>query len=187
MDCEDWFTALEKLRVSVQQKVTKLHDHLSGKFRKEYKLVVYQPGDKVWVRNSKLRTKSTKLDPLWCCPCEIIERVAHTGRYRVALPQGEDDVHLEDMKPYVTSIEGKAIPCLFYQPKNVLPTCDSHMVDKILAHRSRNGRHEWKVRWQDYGPERDTWEPASSFVGFIQKDWKEWNKDNKIILNFHDL
>ena len=44
---------------------------------------------------------------------------------------------------------------------------DYNTVEKILAHRlnaSAPGAVKFKVRWQDYKPCHDTWEPVSSFV-----------------------
>ena len=187
VDCEEWFNSLNELRINVQILCTKVHENVKKNFLNKFGNVQYKVGDKVWVRNSKVRTHNTKLDPLWCGPCEILERFSHTGRYRVALPQGPDDVHVEDMKPYLNTIEGDQIPCLYFKPKSNLPTTDTHIVDKILAHRVKNGRHEWRVRWRGYGSESDTWEPPASFVGFIQQDWKRWNKDNKISLAVSEI
>jgi len=187
VDCEIWFQNMDELRRSVQAKVIEKHQEVSSAFRKRFAQVVYAPGEKVWVRNSANRTGSRKLDPLWTGPCEILERIGNTGRYRVALPQGPDDIHVEDTKPYLADIHGTQIPCLYFRPKPKLPSTDTYVVDKILDHRVRQGRHEWKVRWKGYGPECDTWEPASSFVGFIQQDWKRWNKDHKVTLSISDV
>ena len=50
----------------------------------------------------------------------------------------------------------------------------------------------WKVRWNEsavegYGSEADTWEPATSFVRFVQQDWRRWNKDNGRDLSLSQL
>jgi hypothetical protein len=37
-------------------------------------------------------------------------------------------------------------------------------VHSILNHRGSPGAYEYLVRWTDYGPDRDSWEPASSFL-----------------------
>ena len=113
-------------------------------------------------------------------PCEIIERYGTTGQYKVGLPNGAEDVHLEDMKPYLASVDGKAIPCCYFKPKPKIPHSDTYVVDKILEHRIKNGRHKWKVRWRGYGEEGDTWEPASSFIDYVQQDWKLWNKQHGV-------
>ena len=94
---------------------------------------------------------------------------------------------MEHLKPYLQNVDGTAIPCLYYKPKAQLPTTDTYVVEKILQHRVRRGRREWLVRWRGFGPEGDTWEPASSFVGFMHQDWKRWNKENGIDLRLADL
>ena len=43
--------------------------------------------------------------------------VANTGRYTVSMFYGDDDVHIEDIKPYFLSIDGTAIPYLYFLPK----------------------------------------------------------------------
>jgi hypothetical protein len=151
---------------------------------REFRSPEYAPGDLVWVENSKNRTDSTKLDPLWTGPCEILERVAHTGRYKVVLPGGVEDVHMDDFKPYLTPPSGKAIPCLYFKPRNVIPESDEYIVEKILDHKVDKGVHLWRVRWRGYGSEEDTWEPASSFVGNVRQDWKKWNTERNVPIFF---
>ena len=175
------------MRKHVQQKISQIHQRVRERFLKNFKEFSYEPGDKVWVRNSRNRTGSSKLDPLWMGPCEILDRVGSTGRYSVALPTGREDVHMDDFKPYLTPPDGKAIPCMHFQPRSKLPETDDYIVEKILGHKVEKGVHLWKVRWKGYGPEEDTWEPASSFLGNIQQDWKQWNKEHKLQLSLQDL
>ena len=113
VDCEDWFVNVDQMRQAVQKHVTKIHERVASQYRSKFGNQVYEVGDKVWVRNSKVRTRSHKLDLLWFGPCEVLERYANTGRYRIVLLQGPDDVHFEDMKPYLHTIKGTAIPFLY--------------------------------------------------------------------------
>ena len=112
--CESWFANLQKLRKKVQELVTKIHQERSSEFRKKHSNPVYQPGDLVWVRNGPWTgPPGTKLDPLWTGPCEIIHRYGDTGRYKVALPQGPEDVHMEVFKPSLPPVSGNPIPFLY--------------------------------------------------------------------------
>ena len=96
------------------------------------------------------------------------------------MKNGIEDVHIDSMKPFISMPEGNSIPFYFYSPKSLFPHTDTWVVEKILDHRIYRGQQQWKVRWKGYGSENDTWEPASSFVGPIQLDWKEFNDKHKI-------
>ena len=180
VDCEQWLQSVEDMRKKVQAHVTKVHDRVADTFRRKFGNTQYAVGDRVWIRCSKDRMGNRKLDPLWVGPCEVLDHTVGTGRYKVEMPKGPEDVHMEDMKPYLPSVDGTAIPCLYYKPRSALPTSDLYVVDRILDHKIKNGKHLWKVRWRGYGSEGDTWEPASSFVGFVHQDWRRWNKDHNV-------
>ena len=70
--------SVDQMRQAVQQHVTKIHEKVASQYRSKFGTQVYEVGDKVWVRNSKVRTRSNKLDPLWCGPCEVLEQYANT-------------------------------------------------------------------------------------------------------------
>jgi hypothetical protein len=180
--CEEWFDSIDKFRKSVQEKVTDIHERVRSNFMKDFNTPVYQPGDKVWIRNSAKRTDSTNLDPLCTGPCEIVERICNSGRYKVSLPFGVEDMHMDNFKSYMAPPDGIAIPCHYFKPREKVPEMDEYVVQKILDHKVENGIHLWKVRWKGYGPEEDTWEPASSFIGEVQVNWKIWNKSHGICL-----
>ena len=95
VDCERWFEDLDKLRKSVQPNVTRVHERMSSNFQRSHGRPEYQIGDEVWVKNTKTRTNHHKIDPLWTGPCEVLERYGRTGRYKVSLQQGAEDVHME--------------------------------------------------------------------------------------------
>ena len=102
VSCEEWFETVDKFRKSIQARVTKIHDRVRKAFLDDHNSPVFEPGDKLWIRNSAPRTDSTKLDPLWTGPCEILERLGNTGRYKVSLPSGVEDMHMDNFKPYLT-------------------------------------------------------------------------------------
>ena len=127
------------------------------------------------------------MEPLWTGPCEIMERIGNTGRYRVETPHGPEDLHMDSFKTYLAPATGKAIPCWYYKPAERLPERDTDVIEKILKHRMKNGRHEWLVRWEGHDAKNNTWEPASSFVGQVQQDWVNWNKEKRIQVDLQDV
>ena len=148
ISCEEWFQNLDAFRKNIQALVIKLHEKARYRSMQDFKNSHYVPGDKVWVRNSKNRTDSTKLDPLWTGPCEILERVGNSGRYKVSMPKGVEYFHMDDFKPYLSPPNGKAIPFCYFQPREAFPESDDYVVEKIVDHKIDKGRHLWRVRWR---------------------------------------
>ena len=67
---------------------------------------------------------------------------------------------------------------------------DDYTVEKILAQRrnaSAAGGLEFKVRWRGYGPSRDTWEAASSFVPRVNTPFMEYIRKHKTKIHVSDL
>ena len=114
-------------------------------------------------------------------PCEVLKHV-HGGRYTVQTAYGDEDVHMDSMKPYRPPLTGKSIPFLYYQP-NTVPEDDTWIVEKILKHRLVDGRMEWLVQWKGFA--KRTWETEDKFVGFTQKDWREYNQKHRLAVQFH--
>jgi hypothetical protein len=178
--CDEWFNSISVMRKEIQEKITRRHSRLRQRFLQDMDSLTYSPGDKVWIRTTQPRFRADKLDPLWMGPCEVLERIGQTGRYRVCLPSGIQDVHLDVMKPFLTSPATEAFPFYYYRPRSEIPISDVWIVEKILDFRVHKGIQQWKVRWKGYGSENDTWEPASSFVGPLQIDWTNWNKTHGV-------
>ena len=64
----------------------------------------------------------------------------HGGRYTVKTAAGDEDVHIDSMKPYTPELTGKSIPFLYYKP-TVLPEDDTWVADKVLDYRiSKDGK-----------------------------------------------
>ena len=175
---EDWFDKLDKLRREVQQRVTQIHQQHSERYLRKHKNIVYEPGDRVWVRN--LPHEGNKLDPLWTGPCEVLGRVGNTGRYQIAMTTSVQDVHSERLKMYLPMVHGERVRLHYYKPQHDVPEDDSMVVEAIIGHRVRGGKHQWRVRWKGYDESFDSWEPAASFVGYLQQDWLQYNREHHL-------
>jgi hypothetical protein len=51
---------------------------------------------------------------------------------------------------------------------------DHFTVDQIINHHGQPGKYFYKVRWTDYGPADDTWEPAQNVHANTIADY--WNR-----------
>ena len=80
---------------------------------------------------------------------------------------------MDYLKKYYAPLVGKSWP-LFYTKvdsaaNNEDP--DTWELEKPIAHRTRNGRLEFKAGWRGFGPPHDSWEPASSFLPNYSEPW----------------
>ena len=182
---ESWFQNLQALRLHVQKTVQVLHDQRSVRYHRNHQTPTFKLGDRVWVRN--LPNEATKLDPLWTGPCEVLARVGDSARYTVTLPDGICDVHIDRLKMYLPRVDGSKIQLHYYRPLEKVPEDDTLVVERILDHRVRSGKHQWLVKWKGYDASFNTWEPAASFVGYLQQDWLRFNREQHISINTADL
>ena len=49
------------------------------------------------------------------------------------------------------------------KPESIPPVPDEYVIDRLLCLRRNNGIYSAKVRWFDYGPKDDSWEPLENF------------------------
>ena len=88
-----------------------------------------------------------KLVHLWMGPCEVLKE-SQEGRYTMCTPHGDEDHHVDLLKPYISALNGQSIPFLHYQPRN-LPISDGFTVEGVERHRrSPTGEMQWKVKWK---------------------------------------
>ncbi len=59
---------------------------------------------------------------------------------------------------------------------------DLYIVEKIVDKRSRNGKVEYRVKWENYPETQNTWEPISnlSSVGFLINEFEEQRRIKKL-------
>jgi hypothetical protein len=179
--CLAWFTDLVKLRKTVQLRIQEEHDRQAKRIREKFRVQVFEAGDRVWVKRRP--EPGAKLEPLWQGPCEILEHV-EKGRYRVALPEGPEDLHTSSLKPYLHALNGAQIPLRYFRPRMAPEAAPTTVVDQILRHRLRAGKLQWLVLWKDGS---QTWEFARSFVGDVEQDWLAYNRSHNLSVDLSAL
>lgn len=132
----------------------------------------YQPGDRVWVKNSNITTTrpSKKLDAKRYGPFEVIEKVGR-GAYRVKLPANWKE-RLHDvfnkylLTPFVEPESDTQRAHHHRLPPEVTSSVPEYEVDKIFDSRNRGTstrpRYEYKVLWKGYPRSEATWEPIAN-------------------------
>ena len=95
----------------------------------------------------------------WQGPC-LIQKVLGNHSYQVQTsPVHNRNWHAEHLKKYYSPLVGKPWP-LFYTKVDSATNDedpDTWELEKHIAHRTCNGRLEFKARWRGFGPRLDTW------------------------------
>ena len=106
----------------------------------------FPPGSVVMVRDP---VRQNKMQPTYTGPFKVIRRTKG-GSYELSDLQGAPAARAvapSMMKPVI------ADPVL---------DADSYVVETILAHRDTPSQRLYHVRWKGFGPEHDSWEPATT-------------------------
>ena len=127
--------------------------------------IEFRIGDRVLLsgRNIKQTRPSTKLADRMLGPFKIIAIVGrHKQAYKLELPPtwGIHPVfHVSLLEPYHSRPGTDIEP----PPVHIDASGDEHYeVEAILADRTHRGIKQYFIRWKDYPPDADSWEPESN-------------------------
>ena len=131
----------------------------------------YSPGDLAYVSTKILVTKEEreraaasnlgKLVSKYCGPFTV-EKKLSASTYKMVFPpnlHAHPIVNVANMKPFTATDQFDreyAPPPLYRDEQGVF-----YEPEFIVNHRKRGPITEYRVRWKNYSPDYDTWEPAS--------------------------
>jgi hypothetical protein len=152
----------KKCLVAAQQRQKRYYDqgHREVSFKIGEEVLLNSKN--IHMRTQKGRRSTPKLLPKWIGPFKVVQLVGAVS-YKLELPptmKVHPVFHVSLLKPYLS--DGRMQP-----PGPVLIEGEAYfMIERILDHRvskrGRNAHMHYLVKWQDYGPEHNSWEPESS-------------------------
>lgn len=166
---------LHKLHQQLQSDIEFLNKRMSVTAnKKRIEGPILKKGDKVylWRRNIKTKRQSSKLDFLKLGPFEIKDTKGPVN-YELQLPK-KMRIHpvfhvsllerADDETPIDDSVE---------IDDSILPP--EYEVENILDHAVSGRSHKYLIKWKDYPPEENTWEP-----------FKNLRNSRQLLLQFHE-
>ena len=127
----------------------------------------FQVGDLVRLSNANLPTydlPSKKLGALFTSPLRIVKKVGPVA-YQLDLPNNmnvHDVFHVSMLRPYHDPNAiwpGRSRG----QNSTAVTATEQFEVEAILDHRDGGSEREFLVKWKNYNPESNSWEPLSNF------------------------
>ena len=187
--CEDALQFFERLiseRKLVQKRLTDIHRKAMEEYRRLHPITVYRPGEKVLIRVDKEHQDKhlEKLERLWKGPAEVLKRVG-TGRYLVSTDRAEEVIPTIRMKPFLERLRGTKVPLHYYTEREEMVDSEKYILEKVLKHRVRKGKHEWLVKYRGY-PEPE-WQPVTSFLHDINSYWLAFNARKGVDIKLSDV
>lgn len=155
--------ALQRQLLFIQQRMTKYYD------KKRIAGPTFRRGDKVYLlrRNIKTKRPNDKLDFRKIGPFKI-EEVISKVNYRLSLPKTmriHPTVHVALLEPapsnakLETDLEAEQLGQQEYE------------VEQVLRHRKKGRGYQYEIKWKDYPPEDNTWEPSSHLPKTLLGDY----------------
>ena len=124
----------------------------------------YNEGDKVWLEATNLKTyaPTKKLDAKRLGPFTISKRIGYHA-YKLKLPPHMKGIHPVFHKNLLRPFKENQIPqrkITHPEPIEILPDSERYEVESILNSRKRGRGIQYLVKWKNFEPIYNTWEPS---------------------------
>lgn len=134
-------------------------------YNKNHKPMIFKEGDQVWLCTTNIRTRQAckkldqkKIGPFW------VTKVIGTQAYRLELPNTmaiHDVFHVSLLEPTKDPLPRQVNQV----PEPLIVDGEKeHEVQAVVDSRGSGKRFRYRVCWEGYGQENDTWEPLKHLV-----------------------
>jgi len=157
-------------RVQLEASWRRTKDAQAKWYNKNRRPVEFNVGDSVLLSSKNIKTVRTskKLDHRFLGPFTVNERIGKQA-YRLKLPTKyrrlHDVFHVSLLEPYQRRA-GEGLEAV--QP-DLVDANEELEVKEVLDRRVRNGKEEFLIRWQNYGPADDSWEPTENLIRYEEE------------------
>ena len=182
-ECEEagqFMDRMEQLDKTVAETLNRVHAAAQGETNRGRK--AREPpkvGDKVWVLRPK-GVGGNKISTWWLGPYKVVQRVGQSSFQIQIRPGMIQDVHLDQIKPYVIDEVlgiGRQITYRREEPDQ----STQRRVEKIRDQRVNDrGETEFLTHWEGTQESEDAWEPASGFLSACSPEWLDFLWDNDV-------
>jgi transposase InsO family protein len=129
-------------------------------------------------RHARISTVgSKKLLPKWIGPFPVVERIGEVA-YKLELPPSlkwHGVFHVSLLRPYVDG--GRTVPPPLPE---IIEGELEYVVESILGHRDvgtgKRAKRQYLVKWEGYGPEHNSWEPAANLTNCAEAIQSYWDQ-----------
>ena len=191
---QDWVQARNEIQEAARDALIFAQAKMSIYYDKKHKPLVLIPGQKAYIRLVSSmdtgyhlpNTISHKLSPQRVGPFEVLRAVGRLA-YELKIPSTwkiHPMISIAYLEPYKDDTYGHTtetpVPDIITDDTNEYEEWEAEeLVTK--RYNKRRKRDEWLVKWKNFGPEHNTWEPSENLANATNLI-EDFNREKNLLL-----